>query len=61
MPADVGDAIPWLAAKMSKDSGDAKVLMIKLCSVRHQEKLRSLATCFLDSQRPETAAIGLWF
>ena len=43
MPADLDEAITWLAAKLTKSSGDAKILMVKLCHVRHQEKLRSLA------------------
>ena len=44
MPEDLGEAVEWTIKKVSKYLGDAKLLTVRLNSVRHQEKLRA-PTC----------------
>ena len=42
MPEDVPTATTWCINKLIKAMGEAKMLAIKLLSVKHQEKLRHL-------------------
>ena len=43
MPENLPDAVEWMNNKLVKAVGAAKLLTVKLTTVRHQEKLRSLA------------------
>ena len=46
MPMDsVKDACEWAINKLAKFLGDAKILVVRLSTVRHQEKLRAFPAC----------------
>ena len=54
MPEEASAAAAWVVAKIIKAMGEAKLLAIKLASVKHQEKLRfSFACCRLEREQQE--------
>ena len=48
MPMDtVENACEWAINKLAKFLGDAKILVVRLSAVRHQEKLRAFPACLI--------------
>ena len=39
MPESIPDAAEWVHQKLLNATSEAKILMVKLCGVRHQEKM----------------------